>query len=285
MKITDKKLFRRAIEKTGLSGSALKRAAKRAGIRNFDSKNDLRSVVYFVKNNKEGKWEVPEEETAPKDTLRSDYDDLLKKYEAQQTSNTDLERRIGNLSNKIGGYDREITNYRSKIGKLEGKVADYDSRISDYQSRVSTLSNQYSSALKANQSLTTERDKARQEFADQSAAYQAAMQERDMYREMNVNQQLRSLRGGATAGGANQTSFRSGSLASGKTGYDSGARDRELAERVAQEGMTDSVLARETPVVELIDRRRQGSGQAPGQVRAMTTSGGSGSYYASRFGG
>lgn len=274
MKVSDQNLFREAREKTGLSSSALRDAIRKTGIKNFNSRNDFRQVVAYANNqggSNQGGNNDGGNNQGGDNGLQGEYNDLLKKYEDQR--------------GKIGGYNEEISGYRSKIGNLEGKVRDYDSQIDDYKSRVSTLTDQYSGALKSNQVLTTERDSARQQFADQSAAYQAAMQERDMYREMNVNQQLSSLRGGATAGGANQTSFRSGSLASGRTGYDSGSRDEDLAERVAQEGMTDSVLARETPVVQLIDRRRQGSGQGAGQVRAMTSSGGTGSYYASRFGG
>ena len=287
MKISNKKRFRKARERTGLSKKALKNVIRKLGIKDFDSKKELRRVVRYSReqnsSSNNSSSSNNNQSGGGSSDLESRYDELLQKYNDQTTSVSNLESEVGSLQDQVGNYDDEISGYRSKIGDLE-------SRVTDYRSRVSTLTDQYSGALSDNQALAAERDKARQEFADQSAAYEAAMQERDRYREMNVNEQLSGLRGGATAGGANQTSYAAGGLASGRSGYSSSTQDRDkgLADYVMQEGgVTDSVLSREGPVVQLIGRRerRQARRRARQQARSMTSGAGTGSYYASRFGG
>ena len=122
----------------------------------------------------------------------------------------------------------------------------------------------------------------------QSEEFEAAKSERDLYREQSIGQQLRGLRGGATYGGANQTSYGSGNLSSGRTGYSSNTQDRDkgLADYViAQGGATDSVLNREGPVVETMNKGGGGGGQPTRAMRRRRNAGGTGSYYASRFGG
>tara|TARA_B100000085_G_scaffold144188_1_gene131160 strand:+ start:1901 stop:2767 length:867 start_codon:yes stop_codon:yes gene_type:complete len=288
MKISNKKRFKKARERTGLSKKALKSVIRKLGIKDFDSKKELQRVVRYSKeqnnsSNNSNSNNSNNSNNSGSSDLKDRYNELLQKYNDQTASVSNLESEVGTLRDKVEDYDDEISDYESKVGTLEGQVG-------DYRSRVSTLTDQYSGALTNNQALTAERDKARQEFADQSAAYEAAMQERDRYREMDVNEQLSGLRGGATAGGANQTSYATGGLASGRSGYSSSTQDRDkgLADYVMQQGgVTDSVLSREGPVVQLIGRRerRQARRRARQQARSMTSGAGTGSYYASRFGG
>ncbi len=127
-----------------------------------------------------------------------------------------------------------------------------------------------------------ERDDYASKFREASQNYEASKAEADRYREEAVGQQLRGVRAGSTAGGANQTNQMRGSLASGRTGYSSD-RDEitELAESMrSQGGLTDSVLSREGPVVQQL---ASGSGSSSGGQRQLTNRAGTGSYYASRF--
>ena len=229
--------------------------------------------------------------------LKDDYDKKAGAYDQKVTDYTTLTTNFGTISSenqklrdsnedyrdKIGGYETKISGYKDTIGG-------YDSKISKYKTDFSDLTDKYEGVVKSNTTLTSERDEAKKAMEAQSAAYESAKSERDLYREFSVGEQLAGLRGGATYGGANQTSYGSGDLASGRSGYSSSTqeRDKGLADYVMQEGgATDSVLNREGPVVQLMGgNRRRGRGQSVTQeVAGRTSSGGTGSYYASRFGG
>ena len=186
-----------------------------------------------------------------------------------------------NAQNAIDRYQSTINDYRSQISGF---------RISyNYQGQVGNLTTQYQSALADNATIKQERDDFEKKFGEQSALYEQARAEADTYREQAVGRQLSGLRSGASAGGANQTSYAGGgNLSSGRSGYRSSARDqdKEIADYVIEQGgITDSVLSREGPVVQMMDRdrrpRAQGSASQSGR---RTTSAGTGSYYASRFG-
>ena len=179
-----------------------------------------------------------------------------------------------------------VINQRSMT--IEARSADFKS-TSNYQGQVGNLTTQYQSALADNATIKQERDDFEKKFGEQSALYEQARAEADTYREQAVGRQLSGLRSGASAGGANQTSYAGGgNLSSGRSGYRSSARDqdKEIADYVIEQGgITDSVLSREGPVVQMMDRdrrpRAQGSASQSGR---RTTSAGTGSYYASRFG-
>lgn len=183
---------------------------------------------------------------------------------------------------QIDDYKERIRDYKSDISDYDDKIEDFRGRISDYKLQVGSLTDQYNTALSASQALTLERDDLASKFREASQNYEASKAEADRYREEAVGQQLRGVRAGSTAGGANQTNQMRGSLASGRTGYSSD-RDEisELAESMrSQGGLTDSVLSREGPVVQQL---ASGSGGSTGGQRQATNRAGTGSYYASRF--
>jgi len=215
------------------------------------------------------------------------YSDLVGQFNSIKE---DYEGAQDELTSTKGRYKEELSGLRDKIGGYEEQIGGFRDQISDYRSRFSDLTNQYSTALANNATLVAERDAAQKRFQEQSAQYEQAKTERDAYREAQVGEQLAGLRGGASAGGANQTSYASGALSSGRSGYSSSTQDRDkgLADYVMQEGgVTDSVLNREGPVVQLMGRRerRPARKQASQGAKSMTSGAGTGSYYASRFGG
>lgn len=216
-------------------------------------------------------------------TLTTSFGTISGENQKLRESNKEYEEKIEGLNTTIGDYDTKISGYKDTIGG-------YDSKISKYKTDFSDLTDKYEGVVKSNTTLTSERDEAKKAMEAQSAAYESAKSERDLYREFSVGEQLAGLRGGATYGGANQTSYGSGDLSSGRSGYSSSTqeRDKGLADYVMQEGgATDSVLNREGPVVQLMGgNRRRGRGQSVTQsVAGRTNAGGTGSYYASRFGG
>lgn len=199
-----------------------------------------------------------------------------------------LQGQISDYSKTIGGLQGQIGEYTKTIGGLQEQIGGYDTKIEGYKTDFNELTGKYEGVIKDNKELTTERDDAKERFAEQSELFEAAKAERDVYRTSQLNDQLAGLRGGATYGGGNQTSYGGGNLASGRSGYSSStqSRDKGLADYVMQDGgATDSVLNREGPVVETMNRGGGGGGGSPRAMRRRTNSGGTGSYYASRFGG
>lgn len=195
----------------------------------------------------------------------------------ESAASTLYQDQIQDLSSRIEDYDDKISDYEDRIG-------DFNTRISAYTTQVNDLTGKYNDALKTADEYAKARDQFESQFKQASADYEAARQEADRYREEAVGQQLRAVRSGSTAGGANQSQSLAGGLASGRTGYSSGSDDGigKLAEMMrAQGGLTDSVLSREGPVVQQISSTG-GSGQSTSG--AKNTSAGTGSYYLSRFG-
>ena len=291
-------IIERAVQQTGLSEASVRGIAADLGIGNLDTNNDIRAIRNEIEKRETSRVESSPTYASQVDqynTLKSDYDKttsdlttavgaynrLTADYGDLEKDYLDAQKNLETFEDNIGQYRDDITDYKSQINTFETDLAKYRT---DYLG----LSDKYQTALTGNQSLMRERDEAKKRFEEQSAAFEQAKGERDQYREAQVGAQLSGLRGGATAGGGNQSSYGTGGLTSGRTGFSSSRknRDQELADYFVQQGgATDSVLARDTPVVELMDRRRQGSGGAPGQTRSMTSGAGSGSYYASRFGG
>lgn len=269
----EQKWMQRAKQEFGLNKKGVISLMKKAGIKNLNSKNDIRGMRKHVGS--------PETVSIPTFSGNvdygtnfgggvNDYNDLLARYNANTQS-------LANAQNQINQYRNQISSYKDDVG-------DFESKISDYEKRFSDLTSQYQSSLSAAQS---ERDAAKRSFEAKSAEYDELKQEQDAVRDAQVSEQLRGLRSGATSGGANQTSYASGDMTTGRTGYSSNKqdRDRRLADFVVAEGgATDSVLNKEGPVVQIMDKRQYGTGRGTDQSQARYNTGGSGSYYASRFG-
>ena len=287
----------RAVEQTGLSAANVQGIAKDIGIRTFDSDNDIRQVQEEIDKREEDRITSSTTYTTQVDnynTLKDDYDKTNEELTTANTAVGTLTTNYGQLEKDYKTAQTERDSYKEFADEYKGEIDTYKSQIEGYQGDInryktdfSNLTSQYQEALRGNQDLVTARNEAEAKFREQTAAYEAAKSEADRYREAQVGAQLSGLRGGATAGGGNQTSYGGGSLASGRTGYTSSSQDsdRGLADYIREQGgATDSVLNREGPVVQLIGRGQQGSGAASGQPKRMTSGAGSGSYYASRFG-
>ena len=268
----ESKWMNRAKQEFGLNKKGVISLMKKAGIKNLNSSNDIRGMRKHVR--------PPDRVTIPtfSDNVdyggygggMNEYNDLLARYNANTQS-------LANAQNQINRYRDQVSSYKDDVGDFERKINEYEKRFTD-------LKSQYQSSLSTAQS---ERDALRRQFEEKSAEYDELKQEQDAARDAQVSEQLRGLRSGATSGGANQTSYASGDMTTGRTGYSSNEqdRDRRLADFVVAEGgATDSVLNKEGPVVQIMDKRKYGTGRGNDQSQARYNTGGSGSYYASRFG-
>ena len=201
--------------------------------------------------------------------------DIRKEIATSKEARDNVKRNIA--------YREETSGYKSQLEELTKRIGEYESSMSDYENKISGLTNQYNQALATAQENAAARDEFENKFKDATTQFEAAQAEAQRYREEAVGQQLRAVRSGSTAGGANQTSQMRGSLASGKTGYSSDdGTISDLAESMrSQGGLTDSVLSREGPVVEQLSG---GSSRTKGgSQRKVISSAGTGSYYASRL--
>lgn len=283
-----KKWLRKAKDKFNMSGKQVRRLMRKAGVKDLDSRNDIRTMNRYLKEqNKPDPTPDPKSDpkpdptptptpTTPTPTPTQDGVDYKALYERQRKDYDSLQ---GDLRSATGD-----------LGRYAGQISGFQNQISGYKNEIGRLTGLYEGAVKGNKTITAERDDLQKRFDAQTAEYEQAKSDADTYRERSVGQQLAAIRGGATTGGANQTSYAGGDLASGRTGYSSSKQDRDkgLADYVVEQGgATDSVLNREGPVVQLMDRRarRASRRRNRGQARSMTSGAGTGSYYASRFGG
>lgn len=205
-------------------------------------------------------------------------------YRARDAIIRDSAAQAFQLKDQRNQARSDASQYESQISDYENQIQGFNDQIADYTNQVNTLTGQYQNALKTADANAQARDQFESQFKQASADYEAAKAEADQYREEAVGQQLRAVRSGSTVGGANQSQNLTGGLASGRTGYSSDEGDlSKLAETMrAQGGLTDSVLGREGPVVQQLAR---GSAQAGKSAsKGSSSSAGTGSYYASRFG-
>lgn len=209
--------------------------------------------------------------------------DNVSRYQQARNDFAQAQSQISQYQQAAYQSQSQLAGLQQQIESYKDRVRDFDSRISGYESQVQTLTGQYNQALSTAQKNAADRDKYLGQFNEATEKWEAAKAEADRYREEAVGQQLRAVRSGSTAGGANQTSQMRGSLASGRTGYSSDESDiSDLAESMkGQGGLTDSVLNREGAVVEQL--QSAGSNRSPGGGQRRTNPAGSGSYYASRF--
>ena len=148
------------------------------------------------------------------------------------------------------------------------------------------MTTQYQSALSDVQNVTKERDDYQKQFNEQSNLYEQAKTEADTYREQSVGQQLSGCDlAHHLAGLIKPLTQVVGAFLPVSPGIAAQCnQDKEIADYVIQQGgITDSVLNREGPIVQMMNKTPAARG-TPSQIRNRTSGAGTGSYYASRFG-
>jgi len=220
--------------------------------------------------------------------------------QAQNTQNLTTERnqyyaQSNNYKNQIGGYQSQIADYQNQIGGYESKLGEFQNKIGglegelgNYRAQVTGLTNQYNTALgerdswmnKSNEFMKSASD-WEDKFGEKSEEYERARGEANMYRDQAVGQQLRALRSGSTSGGSNATSGGNASLQGGRGGvqrYDDNSVD--IDKNIQAESGALSNKGAAVQKIQSSNRRQSASGSGSRPAR----SGGSGSYYAGRFG-
>lgn len=185
----------------------------------------------------------------------------------------DVSRSI--FESAVGGYKRQIDSqlaeYKRQLdGEFETKL---NERLSSYQSQAMQLQSQLSSAQ-------SERDNAAakaKEYEDQRKAEQ----------EIQVSQQLNSLRSGSTVSGSAGPGL--GSLSSGRSSYSvsTGGKSGGVLDRAYKDiDPTDSVLNKDVAVASATTARGSSgaSSRTEARQRALAAGGSASDYYARRFG-
>ena len=296
-RIKSKRWLEKAQNKFGLSKKGVRNLMRKAGVKDLDSRNDIQTMNRYIKNrDKPAPAPAPTPAPAPSPEPTPAPTPAPAPAPAPTPTPAATESPYKTLyEDKKEQYDKvsgNLTKAREDIGRYTTKISGYETSIGKYKTDVERLTNQYETAVKGTKTLTTERDDLQKKFDTQTAEFEQMKSEAKADRELSINQQLAGIRGGATAGGSNQTSTGTGGigdLSSGRTGYSSSKQDRDkgLADYIMEQGgATDSVLNREGPVVQLMGRRDRE--RAPAQARrggqSRATGAGTGSYYASRFG-
>ena len=309
---TDKRM-REAREATGLSKDEILSIVQDLGIKNFNAKDERKRVVRQARSN--------QLTTAYGDVLQSDPDQGGLDHYINQMSEG---RSISDIRTEMLGSDEYKSRFGDGSGGVRDthqdpvrpsgpSQSDYDSLLSQYNS----LSGQIGDADRRAQRAEDDLRRARDDFDRRFGSFRTEMEsklgglqgrydsevearkadkerfdttlaerEADFLDQLNAqaraeaDAQLRDLRAGSTATATAGPRGMAG-LASGQT--TASRREKGPMMDVRPEvNATDSVLDRSGPVVQLIsrirDRRPSGGGRSP------LSGGGSGNYYASRFG-
>jgi len=202
--------------------------------------------------------------------IQTQRDAIQRRIDTAQDDANRFKNEVGNLRNKIGGLESERDSALSSYRDLQGKYDDYKIEMEE---NVDRFKQQYETELAGRAADKELYDKKEADFLDQLNAQARA----------EADEQLRDLRAGSTVASVSG-SRGPASLTSGQTTASRQAKGSVVGIR-PQVDATDSVLDRSGPVVQLINRiqTRRPSGGSSGRQSPLS-GGGSGNYYASRFG-
>lgn len=167
--------------------------------------------------------------------------------------------------------------YANLADQYRQSSEDYKSKLSDYSSTFDNLTSKYNDALAKQQSSAAQAD------AEKKRADELEQQRKDE-QEIEVSQQLTSLRGGYTASGGSGSGL--GSLSSGSTrSISTGGRSGGILDRAYKDiDPTDSVLNKSVAVEGARDSRGGSQRRSQARQRALASGRSASQYYARRFG-
>ena len=305
------KRMREAREETGLSKDEILKIVQDLGIKNFNARDERKRVVRAAQVN-----------SAYRDVLQRDSDTggrdhymgqlaegrSIEDIRAEMKGSDEYKSRFGDGSSGGGGggpvdvrptgpsqeaYDSLLSQYNS----LSGQIGDADRRAQraeddlrrakdDFDRRFGSFRTEMEgklSGIQGRYDAEVEARRADKERFDTTLAEREAdfLDQLNAQARAEADAQLRDLRAGSTATATAGPRGIAG-LASGQT--TASRREKGPMMDIRPEvNATDSVLDRSGPVVQLIsrirDRRPSGGGG-----RSPLSGGGSGNYYASRFG-
>lgn len=304
--------MREAREETGLSQNEILEIVQDLGIKNFNAKDERKRVVRAAKVNR-----------AYQDVLQRDSDTggrdhyinqmaggrSIEDIRAEMKGSDEYKSRFGSGSSGGGGgggnqvdvrptgpSQSEYDSLLGKYNQLSGQLGSYDDRArraeedlrrarADFDRRFGSFRTEMEgklSGIQGRYDAEVEARRADKERFDTTLAEREAdfLDQLNAQARAEADAQLRDLRAGSTATATAGPRGMAG-LASGQT---TASRQEKgpIMDIRPEVNATDSVLDRSGPVVQLIsrlrDRRPSGGGRSP------LSGGGSGNYYASRFG-
>lgn len=177
--------------------------------------------------------------------------------------------------------ERQLQEYKQQLD--EGFQSRLDENLRTSQAQATQMQSQLSQSTSELQTKLSEAQRERDDAAAKATAYE---EQRKAEQEMQVSQQLSSLRSGSTASGTAGPGL--GSLSAGRSSYSvsTGGKRGSVLDRAYQDiDPTDSVLNKDVAVTSAVDARPANSAQrSSARQRALAAGGGASSYYARRFG-
>lgn len=187
------------------------------------------------------------------------------------------QEQLGSDLSSLRSKANQSEYWSSEAAKYSDSADNYRNQLTNYSSTFSNLTAQYNDVLAKQQSTQADADAAKKR-ADELE------QQRKDEQEIQVAQQLNSLRGGYTASGGGSTGL--GSLSSGSTtrSIATGAKSGGVLDQAYKDiDPTDSVLNKNV-AASFASQLSGRSTRSQARQRALTAGPSAGSYYARRFG-
>ena len=273
-----------------LKDSTYQRVARKAGVRNLDSQNDVRKIAAYIASNpglSQQKY-ISNAKAAGVNVLDS-ANDIAK-----------IDKYLGSSTPPPGNEPPPQVTPGPKNPTPEPKpgaaptpqpaattqpAVDYSSIFQGYQDTISNLTASYTAAI-ANSNTIASSNKTNQENADKvgnlEQENESLKQENQRFLDASANSQLSALRSGTTTGGDNSSVYgsRGEGLSSGTTQYQPSSKKSSIDSDTPVE---NSVLSRKGPVVQQLNTALSRQKGAPARPNSGLASGRSSSYYATRF--
>jgi len=177
-----------------------------------------------------------------------------------------------------GQLSDDLAALRQQANAYQAQAASYFSELQGYNAKFNELTSKYNSVLSREESARRDAQLAKQQVKEFE-------QQRKDEREIEVAQQLTSLRGGYTASSSGSTGL--GSLSSGVSrSISTGAKSGGVLDRAYKDiDPTDSVLDKNVATSSTSSLSSGGtSARVEARQRAMAAGSSAGDYYAKRFG-
>lgn len=275
-----------------LKNSTYQRVARKAGVRNLDSRNDVRKIkAYLAKNPKltQEKY-IKNAKAAGIQRLDSasdisQIDDFLGPSGKPQKSPNDVIPTTGPGSEPKGPAAAP-----APVQPQQPQV-DYSSVFQGYQNTINQLTASYNAAITSSSQLQQQNAQAQQESADKYKELQqqneSLTQANQRFLDASANAKLSALRSGTTTGGSNSSAYGSDSagLSGGTTQYQGPGQGSGKESSISSgTPVENSVLSRKGPVVQQLNTALSRQTSAPVRPNSGLASGRGASYYATRFG-
>ncbi len=261
-----------------LKDATYQRVARKAGVRNLDSQNDVRKIAAYIASNPQLNQTRYTSNAKAAGVKNLDSRNDIKKIDNYLSNRP----KASNPKPASGGGSGGSSGAAPAPAPAPAPVApqaDYSSIFKGYQDTIDKLATSYSNAIG---NISQSNAKTADKVGDLEQENQSLKESNQRFLDASANDQLFALRSGASTGGDNSSTYGSGDqgLASGTTQYQNSNRESSIREDTPVE---NSVLSRKGPVVAQLSTkfsRQRGDTVRPNSGLA---SGSASNYYSSRF--